>query len=206
MAERPEPRLFERLKAIHHALDAAGYPHAVGGALALGFHTQDPRFTSDIDLNVVADAAHPEPLLDCLPEAIVIPPEAADAIRENGQVRLIWPDPDHPIDLFLPQHPTFHALVDERSEVWRLGDERLRVISATDLTIFKVLFNRPHDWADIASLVATGKVDVDEAQRWLEEFLGTSDSRLRRLADIATHPATEPSSFRDAIGSDRVTE
>ena len=55
-----EPGLPEKLIALHHALDDAGIPHAVGGAIALGYYAE-PRATIDVDINVFVPVAivHP---------------------------------------------------------------------------------------------------------------------------------------------------
>src|SRR5262249_41808856 len=42
--------LAERLIAIHDSLDAAGVPHAFGGAIALAYCTEEPRGTRDLDV------------------------------------------------------------------------------------------------------------------------------------------------------------
>jgi hypothetical protein len=46
-----DPRSDERVIAVHEALTAAGIPHAIGGAIALG-HYAEPRPIRDIDVNV----------------------------------------------------------------------------------------------------------------------------------------------------------
>ena len=38
------------------------------------------------------------PLLACLPSEITVPPDSEEQLRERGQVRLIWPDPETPVD------------------------------------------------------------------------------------------------------------
>src|SRR5206468_5178609 len=59
-AALPAPRgrmtLPERVVALHRALAKPRIPHALGGAIALAYWTQDPRGTSDIDLNVFIPA------------------------------------------------------------------------------------------------------------------------------------------------------
>lgn len=44
--------LAERLLAVHDALADARLPHAIGGAIALGYCTEEPRGTRDLDVNV----------------------------------------------------------------------------------------------------------------------------------------------------------
>ena len=55
------PLLLQRLSSVHQHLSQAAIDHAVGGAIALAVHVREPRFTADIDLNVLADADHPLP-------------------------------------------------------------------------------------------------------------------------------------------------
>lgn len=64
--------LMERLDLVHRSLDAAGIDHAVGGAIALAVHVREPRFTADIDLNVIADPQSPQKILRGLPAAVTV--------------------------------------------------------------------------------------------------------------------------------------
>lgn len=188
MSEQPLPLLLRRLQQVHWALDAGGFDHAVGGALALAVHVLESRATVDIDLNVIADPKDPQPLLDCLPPGIARHPRAADELRTSGQTRLWWSDDqgiDTPLDLFLPQHPQFHQLVNDRAEPFLFGDVPIKVISATDLMVFKMLFNRRKDWVDIESLIEAGTADVDEAALWVASFLGDDDPRLEQLRQLS---------------------
>lgn len=179
---RYQPVLLRRLVAVHDALDTAGFAHALGGALALAVHVKEPRFTKDIDLNILADPVHPEPLLACLPSEIEVPAAASDAIRRDQQVRLIWPNPETPVDLFFPADPEYHRLVTSRATPFLFGDAAIPVMTATDLMVFKMLFDRTKDWADIESLLESGAGDPDEAASWIARFLGPEASQLGRLA------------------------
>ena len=60
-----------------------------------------------------------------------------------------------------------------------------RVVSATDLTILKALFDRSKDWVDIEDMLSHGKVDVEDVLRWLQVLLGDDDSRIGRLQSLA---------------------
>ena len=184
MAERTVPILLKRLQSVHAALSTAGYDHAVGGALALAVHVE-PRFTADIDLNVTADAQRPEGLLQALPTDLDVTVGAAAELRRDGQTRLWWRNPDTALDLFLPQHPTYHRLVVERAVPVDFLGAGIKVITATDLVVFKALFNRSKDWVDIEALITESTPDIDEALRWLSEFLPEDDSRLTRLRALA---------------------
>ncbi len=102
-------------------------------------------------------------------------------VERDGQVRLWWGRT--PLDLFFPQH-LLHTVVAGRTEAMPLGEGVVPVLSATDLTIFKALFNRTKDWADIEEMVAFGSPDLAEALAWLEEIVGPADPRVARLRAV----------------------
>ena len=181
---------MRKLAGLTQALDAAGFRHAIGGGIALAFHA-NPRFTNDIDINIAVDPIQVDELVAALPPQIAVTPENVEALRRDSQVRLRWPnagqeiDQGTPIDIFLPAHPTFHGRLDERAKPVTLGGLEFRVVSATDLTILKVLFDRSKDWVDIEDMLRHGGVDVDDALDWLEALLGESDSRIARLRSLS---------------------
>ncbi|WP_370247416.1 hypothetical protein [Nocardioides sp.] len=181
------PILLARLQSVHHSLSRAGFDHAVGGAIALAVHVREPRFTAHIDLNITADVQVPERLLGCLPADLEPDPGAATRLRRDHQLRFHWRDPDTPLDLFLPVHPTFHALVVERAQPVDFLGAGIKVLTATDLMVFKTLFNRSKDWVDIETLVADGAGSGDEALAWVREIVGSQDPRAQRLARLLEH-------------------
>jgi hypothetical protein len=179
--------VLERAVQVHRLLEAAEVPHAIGGALALAYHVGEARATRDIDLNVAADPQHPEVLFALLPEDVPWTGVDVRTVQTTGQVRLWWPHPDGqppiPLDLFFPQSP-LHVLVNQRAERVAMLDEVVPILTATDLTIFKLLFDRRKDWADIEELLRYGKVDVAEARRWLTSVVGQQDPRQAKLDDL----------------------
>lgn len=192
--------VLERTVLLHRLLDRANVAHAIGGALALAYHVAQARATSDIDLNIFSDDPDHRTVLDLLPPEI--PRSIADiaAVRETGQVRLLWPHPDGkpaiPLDLFFPAHD-FHRLASTRTELVAMLDDTVPVLSATDLLVFKALFDRRKDWADIEELVRFGKPDLAEARRWLARLVGVADQRLTtldRIEDEVRLPRQDPPS------------
>ncbi len=185
----PPLLVLERTVTLHEALDQSGIPHAVGGALALGYHVAEPRATRDIDLNVSIDPTRPRMLFEALPAGPLWNATDVERAHRDGQVRLFWPldqgeGPPIPVDLFLPQHE-LHTVVAGRAELVPMLDTVIPIVSATDLTIFKALFDRPKDWVDIEALLRFGKVDQAEVERWLAQVVGLDDDRLVQLASVA---------------------
>ncbi len=175
-----EPGIVDKVLAIHEALDAGGIEHAFGGALALAFHVQYPRATADIDVNISAPTEDAFTVLAALPAGVTHDAKDVTRVRRDGQVRLWWGRT--PIDLFFPQH-LLHQIVAARVVPMDLGGTSIPILSATDLTIFKALFNRGKDWVDISSMLALGGPDVNEAIAWLSEIVGADDERVTRLRE-----------------------
>lgn len=175
--------VLRRLLSVHDRLDAAQLQHAFGGAIALAFHVGEPRATIDIDVNITADPEHPERVFRTLPDQMRWDAADVRACRQDGQVRLWWrQEPfDTPVDIFLPQHPTLHELVVRRAERVELLGQTVPILSATDLMIFKLWYDRRKDWADLEAMVRYGKADHVEAAQWIAELLGNSDRRLEQL-------------------------
>lgn len=195
-------RLPDKLLAVHRSLEAAGFPHAFGGAIALAYHVEHPRATADIDVNVQADPGSPEPLFAALPAGIRHTTADVKAVQRDGQCRLYWDRT--PLDLFLPQHE-LHGVVQGRAVTVDFAGSPVPILSATDLVVFKSLFDRTKDWADIEAMLrpaAPGRPDLDEVRHWLHRLIGIDDPRLDRLEKALCRALApeEPRSFRDAVG------
>lgn len=86
------PRLpfVEPLLQLTAALDRAGIPYAVGGAIAYGLHAQ-PRGTSDIDINIFVSEVESGPILDLMTDlGITVTPREREEVLRRGQTRLHW--------------------------------------------------------------------------------------------------------------------
>lgn len=57
--------------------------------------------------------------------------------------------------------------------------------SGGSLTVFKALFDRTRDWADIEDMIAAGSLDVSKACGWLLRIEGDEGSAARRLSALA---------------------
>lgn len=179
--------VLRRTIEVHRAL--GDIPHAVGGALALAYHVRNPRATLDIDLNVSVVSAEAESVLERLPDGVLIGESDRQAIARDAQVRLWWPTDEAfrmPLDLFFAEHE-FHYLVSQRALWVPMLDTQVPILTAADLTVFKVLFDRSKDWVDIEEIIAEDPPswDLEEAARWLTQIIGPEDTRIARLRELA---------------------
>lgn len=60
----------------------------------------------------------------------------------------------------------------------------IKVLSAEDLAVFKALFDRTKDWADIEAMVESNAIDVGIAADRLAGLIG-DDPRVARLKSLA---------------------
>ena len=105
-------------------------------------------------------------------------------IAERGQTRLRWDGT--PLDLFFSYDPLHESAMRRRRNVPFGDDASLEVLSAEDLAVFKVLFDRAKDWTDLGEILfAQGpRFDADYALRWLRRILAPDDERLARFAAL----------------------
>ena len=178
--------LAERLIAVHTALDAAGLPHAFGGAIALAYCTQEPRGTRDLDVNVFVQVDRSDEVLAALPQGVRVTRAHRDRARRDGQVRLMWAET--PVDVFLDTHD-FHREVARGVRSVPFETTAIPVLGCEALVSFKAMYNRTKDWADIEAVLAAGAVDSRQVLDDLRAFLGPGDPAVIRLSALSGETA-----------------
>ena len=173
--------LAEKLVELHRALGRARLPHAFGGAIALAYVTRDPRGTNDIDVNIFVPAEDAERVLAVLPEGVVRPPGTAETVAREGQVRLWWDGT--PLDLFFNYAPVHDEAALNRRTVPFEGI-KIPVLGPVELAVFKIMFDRTRDWADLEAMADRGTLDFDSVRAALSGMVGADDQRLARLAAV----------------------
>lgn len=178
-----EPSLDEKVARIAVSLAERRVPHAFGGALALAYYAE-PRATVDVDLNVFVPVDRARVVLEPL-EELGVTVDRADVegrARREGQVRVRWGRT--PIDLFFSYDP-FHESCAGRVREVPFGEDRIPILAAEDLVLFKATFDRRKDWIDIEQVLFTtaGKFDIGYARRWMDRLVGSDDPRREKLED-----------------------
>jgi hypothetical protein len=177
MAGLPEgPVAAARL--IIDALEAEGLPYALGGALAYSFWGV-PRATVDIDLNVFIPLARLDALLRALARAGCRCDEAEARARALAGDVVQAELAGMRVDLFLPTIPLSDAAA-KRTVLRPLAGKATAILSAEDLILFKLLFNRPKDHEDVKRVVAIQGDLLDAAyiRAWLVDMVGEEDERV----------------------------
>lgn len=173
--------LADRLLAVHDALTQAGLSHAFGGAIALAYCTEEPRGTRDLDVNVFAAPDRAAEVLAAMPADTAMTSADVEAATRDGQVRVWWEET--PIDLFLDT-VDFHT--DAAREIREVPFEgrTIPVLSCHALVVFKAMFDRTRDWADIEAVLEAQPAAVAQALSSLTRMLGADDPPVRRLRSL----------------------
>ena len=132
-------------------------------------------------MNVFLPATEAERGLSALPDGVEQPPGTAEAIARDGQIRLWWDDT--PVDLFFDYDPVHEEAARNRRTVPFEGI-RIPVLGPVELAVFKVMFDRTRDWADIEAMAERGTLDFDAVRTSLRRMLDDDDPRFARLAEV----------------------
>jgi hypothetical protein len=180
------PELVEKLFAIHDALTEVGLAHAFGGAIALAYCVEEPRGTRDLDVNIFTPAENAERVLDAMPPGVDVTETATAQVLRDGQARLFWGGV--PVDLFLNNHP-FHEEVAE-GVVWvPLEGRKVPMLDCASLVVFKSLFDRTKDWADIEAIAECTPTQVESAVGALTALIGDEDDEtIKRIRSVLDAP------------------
>lgn len=174
-----ERSAVEAAQRIADALEGAGLPYAIGGALALAI-AGVPRGTADVDINVfVPEDRVPDAIAVLAKLGIEIPEAATTQARERGMFAGRWDGMR--IDVFLPSIE--FAFEAERTRVHIVDGAGWAgwFLSAEALAVFKLLFFRGKDLVDLERLVAVRpELDCGYVRRWIVDMMGEDDERTRR--------------------------
>ena len=140
-------------------LDSEAIPYMVFGGFAV-LHWGEPRLTRDIDVKVLLDSTRLARVMPRL--AREFPPRVADPLRfavDLGVLPVLDRD-GTPIDLVIGTLPLETEAV-ARAVALSIGDATVRLCSAEDLIIHKLVSDRPRDLEDVAGIVLRRRDQLD---------------------------------------------
>jgi hypothetical protein len=170
--------LVEAIARLIDAFEASDIEYALGGAIAYSAWAE-PRATRDVDLNLWLDLPALDRGLDILERAGVrLNRRTAqqDAARRGMFVVRLG---EYRIDVFVPSVP-FYEEARRRRVRTNIAHRDTWVLSAETLIVFKLLFFRPKDLADIGRVlqIQGDRLDLPFVRRWLVDMVGSADERV----------------------------
>ena len=160
-------------------LHARGQEYALGGAIALGYWGI-PRGTVDVDVTLFLAPERPSDCIWLLQEIGCEVPAAAaaESLREHGFCRVTSAGLN--VDVFLPLIPFYEVARKRRVRV-QLGGLTVWVWDAETLVVFKMMFFRRKDIADVEQVLTVQGAGFDRS--WVrEQLLAMYRTRDPRLA------------------------
>jgi hypothetical protein len=174
----PLASLVEAVAALIDALETAGVDYALGGAVAYSAWAE-PRATRDVDVNVWIPLERLDTAFDVLARAGVLVDRAAARAEAEARGMFVGRRGEYRVDVFIPSVPFYEEARGRRVRT-RVAGRDTWVLSAETLAVFKVLFFRPKDLADVGRLleIQGGRFDHAFVRHWLVEMLGRDDERV----------------------------
>ncbi len=154
-----------------------------GGAIALGFWSQ-PRGTLDVDVTLFMAPDQPTACVRLLQSigCTLKSDHAIQSIAEHGFCQVEFHG--RRVDVFLPTTP-FYELARKRRQTVQLGEQAIQIWDAETLCVFKMMFFRRKDVADIEQLLRVQKnLDRDWVLQQLTAIYGSRDPRIIQWQEL----------------------
>jgi predicted nucleotidyltransferase len=154
------------VKAVHRSLEAAGIPHAFGGALALALYAES-RETADIDVNVFVPVEQwPEVREALMPLGVDVNVDEEE-LKRQAEVKVNWNGT--PVHLFFSSD-LLHEEMPRKVKQAPLDGHTIPLVAPEHLIVRKTMLDRPKDRRDIERILATTPVDRDEVDNWVRRL------------------------------------
>jgi hypothetical protein len=172
--------LVRAVEVLSETFASRSVRYALVGGLATMLRGR-PRFTQDVDILIEVSQVALPPLLEDLAQRgfdLDLPKVATEFVREHltafrfGAVRIDWLKP------VLPLYS--RTLTDATELPWTEG-HHLRVATAEGLILMKMVAFREQDQADIVTLLAANRDDID-VELILQEWQPYADLEAPRTA------------------------
>ncbi len=177
----------EAAREIGSAMAAADIPYAIGGALALAV-AGVPRGTADVDLNIFLD--EPNRVFPILRRLGIEFDDTIATAAALGDGMFVARWDGMRIDVFLPSIPFSKESETTRVQLTDASGWTGWFLSAESIAVYKLLFFRSKDIADLERLVAVRpSLNRDYIRRWIVDMMGVDDERTKRWDRIVAEHA-----------------
>ena len=169
--------LSQALLAVHEILESAAIPHALCGGLAANLYRKEVRATSDVDIAIAVGPARMVDLVRTFDQRGWKP---EPYWRKGEQLRLAHRDLPR-VDCLVATTDYERAAID-RAVSAEIEGREVRVLTAEDLIVFKLIAGRARDYEAVAAIINArrGRLDIDYIKGWLEQF-GTPEAWKRAV-------------------------
>lgn len=184
MPEPSPPPVAEVAAALAERLERAGCDYALGGAIALSCWAE-PRGTVDVDVSLYLPVDDPGQTIAMLHNlgATFSSAEVRESLTSHGFCRVEFQG--RRLDVFLPIS-TIYELARPRRQLKQIGPRDAYVWDAETLCVFKMMFFRRKDLADVEAMLKAQGPALDRA--WVDAALvdlyGQRDPRISQWREL----------------------
>jgi len=143
--------LIDSVIAFQSLMDKASVSCMAIGGIAVSVWGE-PRLTRDIDMKVLIHREDRSRLIEILKTFTPLNEDPNEAFRRHGLAFFLDPEGIR-IDVMLADTIFDEIAIERASEVTFANDQTIRVCSAEDLIIYKMLSTRLKDRADVESII-----------------------------------------------------
>jgi len=162
--------LLDSVVAFQHLLEAEGIPNIFIGGIAVAVWGE-PRLTRDIDIKVLIHREERARLLAILDEFTPLNADPDEAFRRLGLA--FFHDPHGiRIDVMLADTIFDETAIERARSMELFNGTMIRVCTAEDLIIYKLLSTRTKDRGDVESIIQKQGDTLDGVyiETWLAQF------------------------------------
>ena len=173
--------MSDPIRAIAQLLHSAGIGYALIGGHAVNVWVE-PRFTADIDVTIEAGVAQMQRVLEVLRDAGFEQEFVEGEGLASGPdfVRFVSSEGTQILELQAAKTDLQDSLLQRA----RPTEDGVRVATAEDLIVLKLIADRPKDRIDLIALCQLPNLDWDYVERWATRWDVTS--ALERIRGLLT--------------------
>lgn len=174
-----------QLKSLVEFLSAQKIKYVILGGIAVSIYGE-PRFTADIDVNIIFDKKKIDEFIDSARKHGFCPtfPNIKKIIAKTGVIPMNFKKGKitGKFDIIIAENILEYAAI-KRGRVKKIDSIKARFISPEDLIIHKIASSRPRDFEDLKGILIRqkGKLNIDYTRHWLKKLdTASKKSRLCR--------------------------
>lgn len=163
-------QLIRSVADLQRRLKEAGVPSVVIGGLAVSAWGE-PRLTRDADLKVLARRGERDHILQLLGDLTPLHVDPGEAFRQHG-VAFFQDSAGTRVDVMLAETSFDETAIARARAIEAQPGLPLRVCSAEDLIVYKMVSLRTRDRADVEGIIRRqgDRLDDQYVERWLRQF------------------------------------
>ncbi|MFH1664938.1 MAG: nucleotidyltransferase [Candidatus Omnitrophota bacterium] len=166
--------LESQIKALVEFLSSQKIKYVILGGIAVSIYGE-PRFTADVDVNIILDKTGIDKFLELSKKSGFFPlfPNTKKIAKESGVIPMkhMKGKVEGRCDVIIAENALEYAAI-KRGRLRKIGSVMARLVTPEDLIIHKITSFRPRDAEDLKGILIRqkGKLDIGYISEWLTKI------------------------------------